>query len=432
MVNCFFLLPFNTISDHIDYTQIDKYTLMIKLLKNPTFSLFFLGNIISLIGFGFNIISVSWLVLEETGSEFALGKIMATATTPGLMIALFSGVIIDKVNRKWLLIYLDIFRMIVILLFLLTIQYQSFKLIYIYPLVIFMGLGNSLFWPTAQAFVQEISYKDEYFSASALLSASYQVGSILGAGIGGIIVHIYDPILALWINAFAYFISAIFISFAPFKPSKRKSTEENILWSLSKGFYFLKERLDILYIGFTTILSDVAIWGSLSVLTISISKDIFNKGTWGYGLMDGFYGVGALLSTILIKWLTTKIGRKWSLLICYFIAGIMCLLSPIVVSIYLASVAYFIMGLNNNSARIIIRTIFMENIPNQIMGRVQTILGVYTRLMVLLSSLFAGWLIENQSVFIGMIFASLHFGIAFVGVSTLKFYFKNKSILKQT
>ncbi len=405
---------------------------MIKLLKSPTFSLFFFGNIISLIGFGFNIISISWLVLQETGSEFALGKIMATATTPGLIMALFSGIIIDKLNRKWLLIVLDIFRTIVILIFLITISFKGFKLFYIYPLVIFMGLGNSLFWPTAQAFVQEISLEKEYFSANALLSASYQVGSILGAGIGGIIVHIYNPVLALWINALAYIISAIFIGLAPFKSLKVSSKENGIISALSKGFSFLNERKDVLFLGFTTILSDVAIWGSLSVLTISISKDIFNKGTWGYGLMDGFYGVGALISTILVKQLITKMGREWSLLICYLIAAIMCLISPIVASIYIASTAYFFMGLNNNSARIIVRTIFMENIPNKIMGRVQTILGVYTRLMVLLSSLYAGWLVENQSIFIGMVFSFFHYAIAFIGVFTLKSIFKKNSILAAT
>ena len=405
---------------------------MIKLLKSPTFSLFFFGNIISLVGFGFNIISISWLVLQETGSEFALGKIMATATTPGLIMALFSGIIIDKLNRKWLLIILDIFRTIVILIFLITISFKGFKLFYIYPLVIFMGLGNSLFWPTAQAFVQEISLEKEYFAANALLSASYQVGSILGAGIGGIIVHVYNPVLALWMNALAYIISAIFIGFAPFKSSKISSKERGIISALSKGFSFLNERKDVLFLGFTTILSDVAIWGSLSVLTISISKDIFNKGTWGYGLMDGFYGVGALISTILVKQLITKMGREWSLLICYLIAGIMCLISPIVASIYLASTAYFFMGLNNNSARIIVRTIFMENIPNKIMGRVQTILGVYTRLMVLLSSLYAGWLVENQSIFIGMVFSFFHYAIAFIGVLTLRSIFKKNSILAAT
>ena len=56
---------------------------MLTILKNRTFLLLFLGNTISLIGFGFNLGGVSWLVLEVTGSELALGKIMAMATVPG-------------------------------------------------------------------------------------------------------------------------------------------------------------------------------------------------------------------------------------------------------------------------------------------------------------------------------------------------------------
>ena len=47
---------------------------MLSILKNRTFLLLFLGNTISLIGFGFNLVGVSWLVLEVTGSELALGK----------------------------------------------------------------------------------------------------------------------------------------------------------------------------------------------------------------------------------------------------------------------------------------------------------------------------------------------------------------------
>ena len=108
----------------------------------------------SLIGFGFNLIAISWMVLEKTGSEYALGKIMASATAPGLVLALFAGVIIDRVNRKWLLVNLDIFRMIIVVSFLAVLMQNEFQLWYLYPVVVLMGLGNSLFWPTAQAFVQ--------------------------------------------------------------------------------------------------------------------------------------------------------------------------------------------------------------------------------------------------------------------------------------
>ena len=219
---------------------------------------------------------------------------------------------------------------------------------------------------------------------------------------------------------------------APFKRDETDHKPEKLFKALSRGFSFLRGKYDILTLGLTTILSDVAIWGALSILTITISKEIFNKGTWGYGLMDGLYGIGALISTVLIGHLVLKFGRSQSLLLCYGVAGIMCFITPVMPSIYLAATAYFFMGLNNNSARIIIRTLFMENIPNQIMGRVQTIFGVYTRMMVISSALIAGWIIENQSIISGMSFATLHYVAALLGtLAVLNVWKSPKNILAE-
>ena len=293
------------------------------------------------------------------------------------------------------------------------------------------GFGNSLFWPTAQAFVQELVSEEDYFNANKLLSASYQVGSIIGAGIGGFIVHLYDPIMALWINVLSYLISGILISLAPFQKEKQKTDEQSLLSAISDGFTFLKGKFDILTLGLTTILSDVAIWGSLSVLTISISKVVFNKGSWGYGLMEGLYGFGALVSTIFVGYVVEKVGRGHSLILCYLMAGSMCFIVPIMPSIYFAAIAFLFMGLHNNSARIIVRTIFMEKIPNRLMGRVQTIFGVYTRLMVVLSSLFSGWIIENHSIIDAVNFTTLHFFFALLGIIIVIYAWgKSKNILR--
>ena len=392
---------------------------MLSILKNRTFLLLFLGNTISLIGFGFNLVGVSWLVLEVTGSELALGKLMAMATVPGVVLALFAGIIIDKVNRKWLLVVLDLFRMVVVGTFVILLVQDRFSMTALFITVLLMGTGSSLFWPTAQAFVQELVSAKDYFHANALLSASYQAGSILGAGIGGVVVHFYGVPTALAFNALTHLISALLISAAPFTRQVVHQDVESIWQSVSKGFIYFKEKVGVLILGFTTILADVAIWGALSVLTITISKEVFLAGSWGYGLMEGFYGVGALISTIAVGYMTQFLGRGRALLLCYVVAGVMCLLAPIAISIYLAGVAYFFMGLHNNAARICIRTIFMEQIPNKIMGRVQTILGVYTRLLVVASALSAGWITENLSVNTGMIFTAIHYLIALLGIITI-------------
>ena len=404
---------------------------MLSILKNRTFLLLFLGNTISLIGFGFNLVGVSWLVLEVTGSELALGKLMAMATVPGVVLALFAGIIIDKVNRKWLLVVLDLFRMVVVGTFVILLVQDRFSMAALFITVLLMGTGSSLFWPTAQAFVQELVSAKDYFHANALLSASYQAGSILGAGIGGVVVHFYGVPTALAFNALTHLISALLISAAPFTRQVVHHEVESIWQSVSKGFIYFKEKVGVLILGFTTILADVAIWGALSVLTITISKEVFLAGSLGYGLMEGFYGVGALISTVAVGYMTRFLGRGRALLLCYVVAGVMCLFAPIAISIYLAGVAYFFMGLHNNAARICIRTIFMEQIPNNIMGRVQTILGVYTRLLVVASALSAGWITENLSVNTGMVFTAIHYLIALLGIIIILAVPAYKRIIKQ-
>ena len=400
---------------------------MINILKNRTFLLFFSGNIISLIGFGFNLIAISWLVLDKTGSEIILGKIIASATIPGLVIAIFTGYIIDKMNRKYLLVILDIFRIFIITMFLLYLNFYDFKISLLYPVVFLMGIGNSLFWSTAQAFTQEIVSRDDYFNANKLLSASYQIGSIIGAALGGFIVHIFDPFVALWINVLTYIISGALIYLAPYKYSKKNDITNLQLKTIFKGFVFLKKRKDISFLSMTTVLSDVAIWGSLSVLTISISIEIFNKGSWGYGVLDGFYGIGALVSVFFLSFICKFLNRKNVLLICYFLASTSLMLSIRMPNIYIASLFFLVLGLNSNSGRIMLRTILMENINNDIMGRVQTVLGVYTRLMVVMSSLICGYLIESYSIYYATYFTAIHYALAFLGIILVRIIFSNSS-----
>ena len=97
-------------------------------------------------------------------------------------------------------------------------------------------------------------------------------------------------------------------------------------------------------------------------------------------------------------------------------------------NIYFAGIAYMFMGLHNNAARIIIRTIFMENIPNNIMGRVQTVLGIYTRAMVTLSALYVGWYIESSSIKAAVLFTTTHYLTALLGTILVMYLWKKSPI----
>ena len=197
-----------------------------------------------------------------------------------------------------------------------------------------------------------------------------------------------------------------------------------------KGFKYLKERADIAMLSTTTILSDVAIWGALSVLTISISVEIYDKGSWGYGLLDGMYGIGAFFSIIIVGQLTKNWSRRIILQACYLFGFATLYFSALMPSIFLASIFFFILGININASRVITRTILMENINNKIMGRVQTVLGIYSRIMVVTSSLATGYIIENYSINAAVLFTCMHYFVAFLGISLVgKVWLKSREYL---
>ncbi len=386
------------------------------LLKNRAFALFFVGNAISLIGWGFNFIAVGWIVLERTGSVLSLAKINIIATLPGLAIAIYAGSIIDRMNRKRLLVFLDTFRMLSVVAVPILMWLGYFAVWQLYVMAFLIGLGSSMFWPTAAAYTQEIVGRKEYLAANSLLSASYQTGSLLGSALGGFVIHWFGVEIALFADAVTYLLSAVLIGISRHRSTVVVQEHERIWDTFKKGFYYVRQEKILFAFGIIIVFADVAIWGNFGILTITYSRDVLQAGARGFGLLDGFYGAGALLSTFLAVHLAERWARKHLLLIYYFLAGLMCLLLPVFPVLGIGMGLYLIMGLTNNSARIQSRTILMEQVPNAVMGRFQMIIGVITRLLIIFSALFVGWLVAVWDVNAGIRITALWFWGSFAGI----------------
>lgn len=387
-----------------------------KLFRNRTFALFFTGNVISLIGWGFNFIAVGWIVLEQTGSKLALGKLNAITMLPGLAIAVYAGAIIDRMNRKHLLVFLDLMRMAAVAVIPILMWLSLFKLWHLYIMAFMIGLGSSMFWPAASAFTQEIVGEKEYLPANALLSASFQTGSLLGSALGGFVIYWFGVETALMADAVTYLLSATLIGSARHISAISRPEHESVTQTFKAGFAFIRKEKLLFGFGISSVFADVAIWGNFTILTIAFSVDVLNAGTRGFGLMDGAYGVGALLATFLALGFSRRIQRKILLSTAYAVAGLMTFMIPWFPWLGAAMGLFLIIGVHNNSARIFTRTVLMENVPNRMMGRFQTINGVMTRLLIIMSTLVIGWLVENRSVNFGLHISAIWFWISLAGV----------------
>jgi len=88
---------------------------MLKTLKNTDFLKLWLGQLISRIGNGIHEIALAWLVLELTGSALSMGAILAVSILPNLLFGLPAGVIVDRFNRKRIMVLSDLSRTLIVL-----------------------------------------------------------------------------------------------------------------------------------------------------------------------------------------------------------------------------------------------------------------------------------------------------------------------------
>src|SRR3954453_17670888 len=124
---------------------------MRNILQHRGMRLIFAANMISMIGSGMNSAGVTWFVLQKTHSEMALGTLLMLQTIPALLMLPFSGVVIDREDRRRLLMALDAIRGVVILV-VAILAYRGMAMLWeLYLMAIVVAAGFWMFWPTITA-----------------------------------------------------------------------------------------------------------------------------------------------------------------------------------------------------------------------------------------------------------------------------------------
>src|SRR5271168_2679943 len=125
------------------------------LFRVPGFPFFFVAMLISLFGTGMNFAGVTWYVLGATHSTVKVSLIVILVTLPGLVVPPFGGVLIDRVDRRYLGITIDAARAVMVLAIAAMAYAGHLALWGIYSMVLLLGVGFAVYWSTTNALVQE-------------------------------------------------------------------------------------------------------------------------------------------------------------------------------------------------------------------------------------------------------------------------------------
>ena len=115
----------------------------------------FAANVISMLGSGMNSAAVAWTVLQRTHSEMALGTFAVLQTLPAMVMLPFTGVIIDREDRRRLVMWLDAGRALIILVVAVLAYRGRVQVWQLYLMNTLVAAGFWMFWPTITALIQE-------------------------------------------------------------------------------------------------------------------------------------------------------------------------------------------------------------------------------------------------------------------------------------
>jgi MFS transporter, DHA3 family, macrolide efflux protein len=394
---------------------------MRNILQKPALRYVFGANMISMLGSGMNSAAVAWYILQATHSEVALGTFAVLQTLPAMLMLPFTGVLIDRQDRRRLVMVLDAIRAVIIL----TVSILAFagrvKVWELYLMNTLVAAGFWMFWPTITALIQELTPGEEFVHANTFLLAGIQggwliAGSIVGfvynhIGLGGVLLIDFSTYLVSFLLYFGVRKGRHVVQRpAPLQAglAAAESAFGRFVSEMREGLDFLRGNRSVVSLGISWSLFLGAMMTGV-VVTAPLSDNVFHAGAVGYGWLNAGWGTGAFLSALYAPQLIAATGARRSIAISMGLLAISMIVAPLSPWLALAVAIYGIMGSGRGVSGVAMNTSIMEQVPQHFMGRVQnTFYFAGTFLQIVLGFLVgavAQWNLVAGFSIIGMVYA---------------------------
>lgn len=354
----------------------NKFSNPLKALKYRNFRLYWFEMMISQTGTWMQNIAQPWLALEVTNNATLVGIVAAVQFLPLLVFSLFSGALLDKSDKKFILKITQTGMCLTSLAFGLSIIFGFVNYPLILVLAFLTGLFNCLDAPCRQSFLYElIGDKKDVANAVALNSMSVNAARIMGPFFAGIVMAKFGLVACFFLNSasfIAIFISLFFIKNRPSKTNRRK---ESILKSIISGFHYIKKR-EILISPLVVILITGTFIPNYNVTISALAKCALGSGEDTFAYLMAFLGSGAFLGALWVAFTSKNISYK-TVKIMPFVASTFLILVGLSNTIFLAGVFLAMTGFSFIICVSTINSLLQLNSIEAYRGRVMSVYSLF-------------------------------------------------------
>ena len=278
-------------------------------LKHRNFRLFFAGQLVSLIGTWMQTTAQGWLVYQLTGSKALLGTVAAVGSLPMLVLSAWGGSVADR-HPKRNVVFLTQTSMMVLAFVLATLVWSGH--IQPWQIIVLAGLGGvamAFDLPARQAFMVEITSREDLVNAVALNSSMVNGARVVGPAVAGFLMARAGLTMCFFLNGVSFLAviaGLLWMRLPPFvPPAKPHSTGRHLL----EGFAYVAahQRVRRLLVLFSV----VGIFGwSYSILLPAYAQDVLHVAEGGYSGLLSANGLGALLGALTVATFGTRLPPR--------------------------------------------------------------------------------------------------------------------------
>ena len=268
-------------------------------LRYPNYRLWFLGQLVSLVGTWTQSTAQGYLVFELTRSPAYLGYVGFAAGIPSWLFTLYAGVVADRMPRRNLLVITQISMMI--LAFGLAVLTFA-KLVqpwHILGFAFLLGIANAFDAPARQSFVLEMVSRQDLTNAIALNSTMFNTATAIGPAIGGLMYAALGPAWCFTVNGISFLAVIAALLLMRLQPSILSVRRESTLREVAAGFsYIQKNRIARVLI---TNMAVVSLFGiSFVALMPAWAVEVLGGDAATNGFLQSARGIGAIVGALMI------------------------------------------------------------------------------------------------------------------------------------
>ena len=280
-------------------------------LLEANFRRYFAGQAVSVIGTWTQRVAQDWLVLELSGSGVALGVSMVLQFGPTLLLGLWGGTVVDRVDRRRLLVATQsVQALLAALLGGLAIA-GVVQLWMVYALALALGVVTVLDNPARQALVGEMVRPADYVNAQSLTSTVHNTGRLVGPAIAGLLIATTGIGVAFLVNAVSFL--AVLVGLLRMDPGAPRATRGGRRkGSAREGLRYVRRTPDL----WATLLlvGVVGLFGqNFRVVLPLLAQDTFHGGPEVYAYLTAALGLGAVVGALVTA--SRETATSWGMLL---------------------------------------------------------------------------------------------------------------------